>query len=123
MVWSRPRVSGQIPTGRYGHSATLLAHGKVLVFGGWGRAGCQSKEVIEDANAHSIQVLDTNSMTWYVPKRNTHKQVRHLYNHGAARMDTNGVVVFGGYDGRQACYEYVIISLDIQESRAISQGT
>ncbi len=29
MVWSRPCVSGHVPTGRYGHSATLLTNGKV----------------------------------------------------------------------------------------------
>lgn len=117
MVWSRPRVGGHVPTGRYGHSATLLAHGKILLFGGWGRAGCQSKEVIEDTTAYSIQVLDTVSMNWFVPRRQTHKQVKHLYNHAACRAGTNTVCVFGGFDGRQACGEFVTVSLDSQEAR------
>lgn len=112
MVWSRPRVIGQVPTGRYGHSATLLANGKILLFGGWGRAGCQSKEIIDDALAHSIHVLDTGSMTWYLPRRQTHKQVRHLYNHCASRAGTNAVYIFGGYDGRQACMDFVTITLE-----------
>lgn len=112
MVWSRPRVAGQVPTGRYGHTATLLAGGKILLFGGWGRAGCQSKEVIDDATAYSLHVLDTASMTWFVPRRRTHKQVRHLYNHCAARAGPQEVHFFGGYDGRQACYDFVSITLE-----------
>jgi hypothetical protein len=31
MVWTRPRVSGHLPTGRYGHTATLLSDGRILV--------------------------------------------------------------------------------------------
>lgn len=112
MLWSRPRVSGKPPTGRYGHTATLLAQGKILVFGGWGRAGCQSRELIDDSTAHSLHVFDTTSMTWYLPRRLTHKQVRHLYNHSASRAGTNLVHLFGGFDGRQACSEFVTISLD-----------
>lgn len=43
MVWSRPRLTGQVPTGRYGHSATLLGDGKLFVFGGWGKGVAKVK--------------------------------------------------------------------------------
>ena len=44
MMWTRPRIAGHTPTGRFGHSATLVDDGCIVVFGGWGRGGCQCKE-------------------------------------------------------------------------------
>eukprot|EP01034_Spumella_vulgaris_P021673 gene21673-27714_t len=54
MIWTRPRLNGDIPTGRYGHSATLLSDGMVFLFGGWGKGGCQSNELINDATAFYV---------------------------------------------------------------------
>eukprot|EP00602_Paraphysomonas_sp_CaronLab_P000197 CAMPEP_0185031222 /NCGR_PEP_ID=MMETSP1103-20130426/18569_1 /TAXON_ID=36769 /ORGANISM="Paraphysomonas bandaiensis, Strain Caron Lab Isolate" /LENGTH=252 /DNA_ID=CAMNT_0027566671 /DNA_START=41 /DNA_END=796 /DNA_ORIENTATION=- len=38
MIWSRPRISGESPTGRFGHSAVLMGadRSKLIVYGGWG---------------------------------------------------------------------------------------
>ncbi len=87
------------------------------MFGGWGRAGCQTKELIEDKTAHSIQVLDTTTMAWCVPRRQATKQVHHLYNHSASRAGPTAVIIFGGFDGRQACFDLATITLDSQEAK------
>mmetsp|Transcript_7680 Transcript_7680/g.8384 ORF Transcript_7680/g.8384 Transcript_7680/m.8384 type:complete len:356 (-) Transcript_7680:842-1909(-) len=112
MVWTRPRVSGHVPTGRYGHTSTLLSDGRILLFGGWGKNGCQSKDLIDDDRAYSMQVLDTKTMTWFVPRRSSNKQVKHLYNHCACRASASSVFIFGGYDGRQAVGDFYVINID-----------
>ena len=112
MIWTRPRVNGSTPTGRFGHSATLMDNGCIVVFGGWGRGGCQCKESVSDPKAHSLQVLDTATMTWWVPRRVGKKVPRHLHNHGAARAGS-AVFMFGGCDGRQAVNEFVVLNVEL----------
>lgn len=53
MVWVRPRVNGSTPTGRYGHSATMMDNGQIVVFGGWGSGGCQCRDVIKVSRRHA----------------------------------------------------------------------
>ena len=114
MLWTRPRVSGHLPTGRYGHSSTLLADGKILVYGGWGRGGCQSRDLIEDSNAYTTAVLDTKSMSWYVPRKLGGKPIKHLYNHSSCRCGNSAMFTFGGYDGRQALADFYVINMDLE---------
>ena len=80
MIWSRPRINGECPTGRFGHSAVLIDEDrtKLMLFGGWGRGGCQSQEFINDSRAHSVHVLDVRDMAWFVPRKMTKKPLRHL---------------------------------------------
>jgi hypothetical protein len=111
MIWTRPRVNGDIPTGRYGHSSTLLGDGMVFMFGGWGKGGCQSSDLINDASAHTSLVLDTKSMCWSVPQKANHKSVKHTYNHGACRSGPSTVFMFGGFDGRQALNDFYVVNL------------
>jgi len=112
MVWTRPRVNGHTPTGRYGHTATLLENGQIALFGGWGRGGCQCKESVSDSRAFSFQILDTKEMAWYVPRRIGKKPIRHLHNHAASRAG-NSIFLFGGCDGRQAVNEFVVLNIDM----------
>lgn len=112
MVWTRPRVNGNVLSGRCGHSSTLLSDGRIVVFGGWGKGGCQTREMIDDVKAHSVQVLDTKTMTWFVPKRTNQKQVKHLYNHASCRASASSLFVFGGFDGRQAVGDFYVINMD-----------
>lgn len=115
MMWSRPSVAGQTPTGRFGHSATLVDDGCVVFFGGWGRGGCQCKESVNDSRAFSTHVLDTTSMTWWTPSRVGKKPIKHFHNHGAVRAGPSGntVFLFAGCDGRQACNDFVVLNVDL----------
>lgn len=118
MVWTRPRVNGHIPTGRYGHTSTLLSDGRIVLYGGWGKNGCQSKDLIDNEMALTMEVLDTKNMTWYVPKKLTHKPVKHVYNHAACRASATTVFLFGGFDGRQALSDFYVVNLEQQEGAA-----
>jgi host cell factor len=117
MVWVRPRVDGSCPTGRFGHTSVLMDDGKIMIFGGWGRGGCQCPESISDIRAHTVHVLDTNSMNWWTPHRLGKKPVKHLYSHGAVKAaGSSSVLIFGGFDGRQACNDFYVANLDFGEN-------
>lgn len=119
MVWTRPTATGYAPTGRYGHTATVIGEqdNKLVVFGGWGAGGCQSREMVNDSRAYTIHVFDTITMKWYVPKRCGGKNpaLRHLYNHSACPPSRNSssLVIFGGFDGRQASSDFMVINMDV----------
>mmetsp|Transcript_10166 Transcript_10166/g.13986 ORF Transcript_10166/g.13986 Transcript_10166/m.13986 type:complete len:343 (-) Transcript_10166:92-1120(-) len=112
MIWTRPRISGHVPTGRYGHTSTLLSDGKIVVFGGWGKSGCQSRDLINDSRAYSLQILDTKTMVWYVPRKLGHKDLKHLYNHSACKASGSTVFFFGGFDGRQALCDFYTLNIE-----------
>ena len=95
------RVEGVPPTPRQGHTATLISSDKMVIFGGWGSGGCQTQDSVNDPKAFSIHVLDTTSMTWWCPRKTGKKPLRHVYQHGAVALDDT-LVIFGGFDGRQA---------------------
>lgn len=115
MIWSRPRVGGHTPTGRFGHSSVLIDDGCIVMFGGWGRGGCQTMESVNDKRAFSCQILDTVSMTWWVPSRHSKKPFKHLHNHAAVRAGPTGntVFLFSGADGRQAVNDFVVLNIDL----------
>ena len=110
MIWTRPRVEGQVPTGRYGHSTHLMGE-KLIIYGGWGRGGCQCSDDIKNSNAHSLHVLDINQMTWYAPRKASKKQAKHVFNHGAC-VSGKTLLTFGGFDGRQSGNDFIMMNLD-----------
>lgn len=118
MVWTRPRVSGHIPSGRYGHSATFLDDGLLLLTGGWGKNGCQSGDMVQEESSavasgtFGVQILDTKSMAWWVPRKLGHKVMRPLYNHSACKSTGSSVFIFGGFDGRQALSDFYVINIE-----------
>ena len=112
MLWTRPKISGHIPTGRYGHSATMMSNNKIFFYGGWGKGGCQSKDIIDDANAYTTAVLDIKTMYWYVPRRLGYREAKHLYNHTVCKSSDSSIFIFGGYDGRQSNFDFFIINVD-----------
>lgn len=114
MVWSRPQIKGQVPTGRYGHSATMMKDSKLFIFGGWGRGGCQSKDLIDDSRAFTTAMLDTKTLTWYIPRKLGHKEVKHTYNHATCRCGPTSVYMFGGFDGRQSLGDFHVLNTDTE---------
>lgn len=113
MQWIRPSINGDAPTCRYGHSATVLVDGNIVIFGGYGTGGCQSREFINDPRVHSIVILDTKLMTWVIPEKSNKNALTHVYNHGACRAGkSSSVIVFGGFDGRQSMMEYFMIDIE-----------
>jgi hypothetical protein len=115
MNWTRPRIDGFTPTGRQGHSAVLMKEDKIVIFGGWGKGGCQTNEMIANPNAYSIHILDTRAMCWWLPRKCNKKPVRHLYQHGACASDSS-LLLFGGFDGRQAAGDFIVINMDFGEN-------
>jgi len=113
MIWIRPRVDGNNPTGRYGHTATLMDDGKIVIFGGWGQGGCQTSDMISDKRAQTVHVLDTVNMCWMNSRKLSKKPVKHLHNHCAFRSTgTSAILLFGGFDGRQAVNDFYVLNLD-----------
>lgn len=111
MIWTRPRTEGQSPTGRFGHSAIVLNDKKIIIFGGWGKNGCQSHEMNGNPNAITIQTLDPVTMTWNIPKTKSKKSFRHVHNHACCSSNSteSTMFFFGGFDGQQAVNELVIL--------------
>ena len=110
MIWTRPRIEGLVPSGRYGHTSHLMGD-RLIVFGGWGRGGCQSSTEIKNKNAHSLHVLDIKKMTWYNPVRTSKAPMKHIFNHGAC-VAGNSLLTFGGFDGRQSGNDFYVMNLN-----------
>lgn len=124
MLWMRPRIEGEAPTGRYGHTSSVL-HGKLLVYyGGWGRSGPQSLEKLQTISASQLQVLDTETMTWFPARRLCPKPALATYNHCAAVDDTtSSILLFGGYDGRQSINTFTIVDIHAPQSSEQTEPT
>ena len=110
MAWSLLSAEGDPPSGRCGHSASLLGDGKSIVFyGGWGQRGCQTEAQTADPKAKTVHVLHLDRpLQWSAPSCGERKPPKHVYYHSACVSD-GAVVVFGGFDGRQA--SNMVISL------------
>ena len=105
MEWSVPRVSGDPPTARWLHSATVLDKKRLLIFGGFH----------SDTNRfNDVHILDTKQMTWirplapmgeftprgnHVPSPGTTSAVPCPRGGHSANLIDGNLVVFGGYGG------------------------
>lgn len=95
LLWYPPAVSGVVPTGRSGHSATLLQNtNELVVFGGVKGSKWQN----------SVAVLDIPRWKWSAPKVSGDAPRPRSYHSATALAGTNGsassrVVVFGGNNG------------------------
>jgi hypothetical protein len=81
--WS---ATSSLASGRWGHSATPLTNGKVLVAAGWGSFNILT----------SAELYDPVSGTWSV----TGSLANGRYDHTAALLLNGQVLVAGGYDGQ-----------------------
>jgi N-acetylneuraminic acid mutarotase len=86
MLWYPPTVSGEIPSGRSGHTATILpATNELVVFGG----------VKGSKWLNTVSVLDTSHWIWSAPKVQGVAPKPRSY-HTASVVADNKIVVFGG---------------------------
>lgn len=112
MIWTRPRINGTVPTVRYGHTASVFMGKYIVICGGWGTLGVQTSDAINNPDAHTLHCLDTETMTWtWIPKSGS-KELKHLYNH-AACISENSLYIYGGFDGRQASFDFLDIQLNV----------
>ena len=102
MSWSLLRTDGDVPTARCGHSAVLVGGGAfICYFGGWGMGGNQCEESTHDPHARSIHLLEVSSLKWDYSRCLDKKTPKHLYYHNACSL-AEGMLLYGGFDGRQA---------------------
>lgn len=122
MIWLRPKAAGLAPTGRYAHSSCLIDNNsKIVLFGGWGTGGCQTKDMINNQMANSIHIFDFHAVRWCLPSYNIKKPIKHLFNHGCvSAAGTNSLLVFGGSDGRQSVNDFMVINFDFPSSAPIT---
>ena len=90
MVWYPPTVSGEVPSGRSGHSAAMIDQG-LVVFGG-----------VKGAKwLNTVSVLNTQNWVWRQPKVQGSAPKPRSY-HSATTVGSNRVVVFGGNDADES---------------------
>lgn len=95
MLWYPPTVSGDVPSGRSGHTATRVVHASndtelLVVFGG----------VQETKWLNTVSVLDTTRWCWSTPKTTGAAPKPRSY-HTATAVRGN-IVVLGGNNATQA---------------------
>jgi N-acetylneuraminic acid mutarotase len=95
MLWYPPSVSGQVPTGRSGHTASMLQN-QLLVFGG----------VKNNKWQKSLAVLDTMRWMWSVPKVAGDAPRARSYHSATPVPDSNLLVIFGG-NNETECFNSV----------------
>ena len=100
----------------------MISNDKLIVFGGWGSGGCQTQDNVNDPKAFSVHIFDTSTMTWWCPRKVGKKPIRHMYQHGAVGTDGDTVLVFGGFDGRQAANIFSTIKCDFGISDKAATG-
>jgi hypothetical protein len=111
MLWYPPSVTGEVPSGRSGHTATLLpssTNNEMVIFGG----------VKNSKHLNSVSVLDTSRWVWSTPKvagsppkpRSYHSaiaiQASQAQDHHSGHVTDNTspynmvsrIVIFGGND-------------------------
>jgi hypothetical protein len=92
MLWYPPTVSGDVPSGRSGHTATMLSKtNELIVFGG----------VKGSKWLNTVSCLDTLRWKWRTPKIQGAAPKPRSY-HTATALPDNRVVVFGGNDATQS---------------------
>ena len=88
--WSKVKYSGEAPSPREGHSATLISDHEIFYFGGV----CQSE------NYNDSYVLDLEYMHWYkVLYESIYTAPSKRDSHSAVSVG-NDVYIFGGIDSK-----------------------
>ncbi len=97
MLWYPPSVFGSIPSGRSGHTASLLPNtNELIIFGG----------VKNNKWQKSLAVLDTMRWKWSVPKISGMAPRARSYHTATPIPSSNLLVIFGGNNETQ-CFNTV----------------
>ena len=91
MLWYPPSVSGDIPSGRSGHTASLIKD-ELVVFGG----------VKGNKWLNTVSVLDTQTWQWTNVKPHGTPPKHRSYHTATTVGNNNQIVVFGGNNGTQS---------------------
>lgn len=92
MLWYPPSVSGDVPSGRSGHTATLIPEtDELVVFGG----------VSGSKWLNTVSVLDTFRWVWRTPKVQGSAPKPRSY-HSATACSGGRILIFGGNDATQS---------------------
>jgi len=121
MIWSRPRVTGDMPSGRYGHTMCRVGNALALV-GGW--AGVRRSMVFEylpvpdnfeerdiSMLTEYMHFLDTGMehMAWIAPPF-TGVEHPHRYGH-TTNLVGDYLFVFGGWDGNRPMNDLQVLDV------------
>ncbi|KAG0175531.1 Acyl-CoA-binding domain-containing protein 5 [Apophysomyces sp. BC1015] len=92
------------PVARYGHSASLLSDGRLVIIGGVIFSRNAQQQVVSGlAPTTSVDIFDPKSNTWTTQKVSAPngKYASTRTNHNAVVASGNKIVVFGGDNGQQ----------------------
>lgn len=111
MIWSRSRYSGCAPSARSGHTGTVIGS-QLIIYGGWGVGGLQTRGENSRAGAESVVVFDTERGVWRLPAWANGEPLPHKYGHSCSVEEATGaMVIFGGWDGKQAMNDVMVLHL------------
>eukprot|EP01056_Protomagalhaensia_sp_Gyna25_P000445 Protomagalhaensia_sp_Gyna_25__444@NODE_120_length_5101_cov_30_677993_g94_i0_p1_GENE_NODE_120_length_5101_cov_30_677993_g94_i0NODE_120_length_5101_cov_30_677993_g94_i0_p1_ORF_typecomplete_len833_score102_97Kelch_4/PF13418_6/1_8e13Kelch_4/PF13418_6/0_014Kelch_4/PF13418_6/5_1e06Kelch_4/PF13418_6/0_0019Kelch_4/PF13418_6/0_002Kelch_4/PF13418_6/1_4Kelch_4/PF13418_6/5_5e02Kelch_5/PF13854_6/3_1e07Kelch_5/PF13854_6/0_051Kelch_5/PF13854_6/3_3e07Kelch_5/PF13854_6/0_01Kelch_5/PF13854_6/0_021Kelch_5/PF13854_ len=112
---SNETQGGDVPFPRFGHSTTFIGNGQVILFGG----------AVGDSGSYQITndcyQLDIASLKWTKLTANWAPQARAA--HGAARVDTMQLVLYGGATGGGSLSSEELYLLDVRRSPQLTWMT
>jgi hypothetical protein len=116
MLWYPPAVSGDVPPGRSGHTATLVGKTDLVVIGG----------VRGSKWLNGVCVLDVDRWNWSAPKVHGVPPKPRSY-HTATAISDRRIVVFGGNDADASFNSVHVLQVtdegDGEECAAAKDGT
>jgi hypothetical protein len=98
MIWYPPAVSGDVPTARSGHTATVLGNRELVVFGGVRAGG--SKWL------NSVSVLNIEAWKWSTPRILGAAPPPRSYHSATPIQNDAKIVIFGGNNADQ-CFDTI----------------
>ncbi|GKY97651.1 hypothetical protein MPSEU_000723500 [Mayamaea pseudoterrestris] len=121
MLWYPPVVSGEVPSPRSGHTATLLVDINQLVLFGGVQSASQRGAGGGQKWLNRLSVLDTLSWKWSSPKVHGSPPKPRSY-HSATAVKGNRIVVFGGNDADASfstvhVLEHVLAGSNLQDAK------